>query len=145
VTRIRLTAAERGERLIDAAIIAFARSGYAGTTTDDVARLAGISQPYVIRLFGSKRSLFLAAVEHACARVEDTVRRAAPAEADTALRSEREVLAVLLHAYAASFDEVIAAVVRRRYGRVYQVIREKTGASLEDARSFLGHAMLSVF
>jgi AcrR family transcriptional regulator len=140
-----LTAAERGERLIDAAITAFARSGYAGTTTDEVARLAGISQPYVIRLFGSKRSLFLAAVEHACARVEDAVRRAAPAEAYPAVLAEREVLGVLLHAYAASFDEVIAEVVRRRYGRVYQVIRERTGSSLEEARSLLAHGMLSVF
>ncbi len=140
-----MTAAERNERLIGAAVTAFARCGYAGTTTDDVARLAGISQPYVIRLFGSKRSLFLATVEHACVRVEDTVRRVAPAAAHPALLSERESLAVLLHAYAASFDEVIAEAVRRRYGRVYQVIRESTGASLEDARSLLAHAMLSVF
>jgi AcrR family transcriptional regulator len=105
VPRIRLTASERGEQLVTAAVRAFATGGYAGTSTDDVARLAGVSQPYVIRLFGSKQRLFIAAVEHAAGRIEQVFRRAAEGEADLEslggaydeLLVERDLLAVLLH------------------------------------------------
>ncbi len=69
---------ERSDQLVRAAVTAFAAAGYAGTTTDDVARLAGVSQPYVIRLFGSKQKLFVAAIEHACGRIEQAFRDAAP-------------------------------------------------------------------
>jgi AcrR family transcriptional regulator len=150
MTRTRLTAAERTEQMVAAAITAFATSGYAGTTTDDVARLAGVSQPYVLRLFGSKQKLFLAAVERACGRVEETFRQAALDNAELSclaaayrtLLAERELLGVLLHGYAASSDEAIGAVVRRRFGQIYQVIRELTGAPPEEVRKFLAQGML---
>ena len=58
----RLTADERRAAVIEAAVIAFAEGGLAGTSTEDIARLAGVSQPYLFRLFGTKRELFLAAV-----------------------------------------------------------------------------------
>ncbi|MDP9794294.1 AcrR family transcriptional regulator [Catenuloplanes nepalensis] len=75
--RTRLTAAERGEQLIAAAVTAFASGGYGGTTTDQIARLAGVTQPYVIRLFGSKQRLFIAVMDHVCDRIEATFRQAA--------------------------------------------------------------------
>jgi AcrR family transcriptional regulator len=150
MTRTRLTAAERSEQLVAAAISAFSGTGYAGTTTDDVARLAGVSQPYVIRLFGSKQKLFLAAVEQACGRVEQTFRDAAKDDAELSslakayrtLLAEQELLGVLLHGYAASADPAIGAVVRARFGRIYQTIGELTGASPEEVRMFLAHGML---
>src|ERR1043165_497693 len=80
VTRTRLTAAERSEQLIDAAITAFAKGGYAGTTTDDIARLAEVSQPYVIRLFGSKQALFIKVITHVSGRIQQAFRDAAPAQ-----------------------------------------------------------------
>ena len=149
-TRTRLTAAERSEQLVNAAVTAFAASGYAGTTTDDVARLAGVSQPYVIRLFGSKQQLFIDAVQHACGRVEQAFREAAKEQADLAslaagyktLLAEQELLGVLLHGYAASVDPQIGAVVRDRFGRLFQLIRELTGASLEEVRDFMAIGML---
>src|SRR4051794_11712013 len=61
----RMTAAERRERILAAAAEVFGRRGYVGATTDQVARAAGISQPYVVRLFGSKEALFLAVIENA--------------------------------------------------------------------------------
>ncbi len=150
MTRTRLTAAERSEQLVDAAITAFATTGYAGTSTDDVARLAGVSQPYVIRLFGSKQKLFIAAVEMACGRIEQTFRTAAKDGADLAtlaaayrtLLAERELLGVLLHGYAASSDPEIGSVVRRRFGMIYQTVCELTGSAPEEARQFLAHGML---
>lgn len=150
MTRTRMTAAQRSEQLIAAAVTAFAATGYAGTSTDDVARLAGVSQPYVIRLFGSKQKLFLAAVDHACGRVEQTFRDAAKDNSDLLrlavayrmLLAERELLGVLLHGYAASSDPQIGDVVRRRFGRIYRLIGELTGAPPEEMRLFLAHGML---
>ena len=54
-----MSAEDRRELVLDAATRAFARSGYAGTSTDAVAKEAGVSQPYVVRIFGTKLDLFL--------------------------------------------------------------------------------------
>ena len=59
----RMSAEERRDAVIDAAAEVFSGAGYEATSTEEVARRAGISQPYIFRLFGSKRELFLAAVE----------------------------------------------------------------------------------
>src|ERR1700710_507693 len=61
----RMTAVERREAILDAASAVFGQRGYFGATTDQVARAAGISQPYVVRMFGSKEALFLAVIERA--------------------------------------------------------------------------------
>jgi AcrR family transcriptional regulator len=149
-TRTRLTAEERTEQLVGAAVTAFATAGYKGTSTDDVARLAGVSQPYVIRLFGSKQKLFLAAVEQACGRIEQAFREAlaekpelsSVGEAYSKLLTERELMAILLHGYAAAADPGIGPVVRAGFGRIYSVIRDGSGASDEDVRNTLAYGML---
>ena len=48
-----MSAEERREDVLRAAAAAFADGGYQGTTTQDVAERAGISQPYIFRLFSS--------------------------------------------------------------------------------------------
>ncbi|MEU8228523.1 TetR/AcrR family transcriptional regulator [Actinoplanes sp. NPDC048967] len=150
MTRTRLTAEERHEQLVAAAVTAFARGGYAGTTTDQVARLAGVSQPYVIRLFGTKQALFLAAAEHATDRVEQRFRQAAAERADLEslgiayddLLAERDLITVLLHAFAAGADPALGPTVRACFGRIYRTVRELTGADQEEARGFLASGML---
>ena len=54
-----MSAAERRELVLDAAVTEFAVHGLAGTSTEDVARRAGISQPYLFRLFPTKKKLFV--------------------------------------------------------------------------------------
>src|SRR5436305_9517114 len=61
--RQRVPASERREALIESAVHEFARGGLHGTPVDRIARRVGVAQPYVFALFGSKRELFLAAVE----------------------------------------------------------------------------------
>ncbi len=149
-TKTRLTAAERSEQVLEAAVKAFAANGYVGTKTDEIARLAGVSQPYVIRLFGTKQQLFLAATQRVCDRIEQAFRAAAGQRADLAslaagydaLLAERELLVVLLHGFAAAGDPEIGDAVRDRYGRIYRLIRDLTGASAEDAERFLSVGML---
>src|SRR4051812_17841525 len=55
----RMRAVDRRERILAAAAEVFGRRGHVGATTDQIARAAGISQPYVVRMFGSKETLFL--------------------------------------------------------------------------------------
>ena len=57
-----MPATERREMVLEAAVAEFAARGLAGTSTEDVARRAGISQPYLFRLFPTKKALFLALV-----------------------------------------------------------------------------------
>src|SRR6266487_4688564 len=77
MTRQRMPAAERREMVLEAAVPEFAAHGLAGTSTEDVARRAGISQPYLFRLFPTKKALFLALVARCFRRGEDTFTAAA--------------------------------------------------------------------
>src|SRR5215213_9217191 len=73
----RKSADERREDILAVAMDRFAQVGYHGPSTEDIAAGAGISQPYLFRLFGTKKALFLACDERACDRVLDAFRRAA--------------------------------------------------------------------
>ena len=72
-----MSAEERRKEVLRAAAVAFADGGYQGTTTQDVAERAGISQPYIFRLFSSKKELFLAVVEDCFKRTDRTFAKAA--------------------------------------------------------------------
>ncbi len=69
----RLTAEERRTSVLAAAVTEFARSGYAGTSTEAIAHRAGISQPYLFRLFGTKKDLFIATYDLVGARIVRTL------------------------------------------------------------------------
>src|SRR3954453_14791134 len=63
---VRRSADERREQIRGIAIEHFAVGGYRATSTNVIAREAGISQPYLFRLFRTKQELFLACDERAC-------------------------------------------------------------------------------
>src|ERR1700740_2181426 len=86
-TGVRMSAEERREAVLEAALAEFAIRGLAGTSTEDVARRAGISQPYLFRLFPSKKALFLALVERCFERVGGTFVTATGARRATRRRS----------------------------------------------------------
>src|SRR5436190_11958789 len=71
VTGARKTADERREDILDAAREEFARNGLHGASTDAVARRAGISQPYLFRLFGTKKELFLEGMRRCLQQTHD--------------------------------------------------------------------------
>jgi AcrR family transcriptional regulator len=64
----RMAAAERRLHLIETAIRLFTDGSYRGTTTAEIARAAGVSEPILYRHFASKRALYLAALEHVWSR-----------------------------------------------------------------------------
>src|SRR6202035_267628 len=76
-TRQRVPASERRDALIDAAVHEFAHGGLHGTPVDRIARRVGVAQPYVFALFGSKRELFLAAVQRGFELTAETFTQAA--------------------------------------------------------------------
>src|SRR3954452_16926346 len=76
-TSPRLSAAERREDVIEAAMVEFAERGLEGTSTEDIARRAGISQPYLFRLFGTKKELFKATAARCLRETLEMFQRAA--------------------------------------------------------------------
>src|SRR5579863_1280875 len=117
-TKQRMPAAERRELVLDAAVTEFAVHGLAGTSTEDVARRAGISQPYLFRLFPTKKALFLALVDRCFQRVRDTFTAAAGdltgeealmamADSYEGLLEDRTLLLLQMQAYAACDDPEI--------------------------------------
>ena len=127
-TSSRHSAAERREDVLDAAMVEFAAGGLEGTSTEDIARRAGISQPYLFRLFGTKKELFKASVARCFRETLETFQRAAEGtrgeEALDAmgaaymelLLTDRTRLRGQLQAYAACDDPEICEVVRQGYG-----------------------------
>src|SRR5436190_11413461 len=77
VVQQRKTAEERRDEILDAALVEFAERGLHGASTDEIAKRAGISQPYVFRLFGSKKELFKAAIARCFRETLELFQRAA--------------------------------------------------------------------
>src|SRR3954452_8297179 len=73
----RKTKEERREAVLDAALEVFAADGLSGASTEEIAARAGISQPYVFRLFGTKKELFTAVVARCFSETLETFQRAA--------------------------------------------------------------------
>ena len=73
----RKTAEERREAVLDAAMVEFAARGLHGASTETIARAAGISQPYVFRLFGTKKHLFMATAARCLRETLEAFQRAA--------------------------------------------------------------------
>src|SRR6476469_2250521 len=73
----RKTAEERREQVLDAALDEFAARGFHGASTEAIARTVGISQPYVFRLFGTKKELFKAVTARCFRETLEVFQRAA--------------------------------------------------------------------
>src|SRR6188474_1290470 len=76
-TTKRKSAEERREAVLDAALGEFAEHGLHGGSTEAIAAKAGISQPYVFRLFGTKKELFKAVVSRCFRQTLERFQRAA--------------------------------------------------------------------
>jgi AcrR family transcriptional regulator len=73
VAGTRLPAAERRQALVDAALRVFSAGSYAGATTAEIAREAGVSEPILYRHFSSKRELYFACLDEAWGRIRDRI------------------------------------------------------------------------
>lgn len=149
----RRSAEERRREIVEIAIAHFAQNGYNGTSTDQVAREAGISQPYLFRLFGTKRELFLACNAAMHDRIAATFadaagdlppeeRMKAMGDAYNALLADRNALLFQMQSYAACSDPEIQGHVRKGFATLVRQVQDATGASPADLFSFFSHGML---
>ena len=150
----RMTASERRTAVLAAAITEFARSGYSGTSTDAIATRAGISQPYLFRLFGTKKDLFIATYDLVSDRIIAAMTRAgtglegqaaqeAMGTAYAELLQDPELLQVQLHGFAAApGDADIAATCRRTFEVLWHLIHERTDMTDEEILKFFSMGMM---
>jgi len=153
---LRKTADERRDEILEVAFLAFGNHGYEGTSTEDIARAAGVSQPYLFRLFGTKKQLFLAAVERlhelTAAAVEtgigemDANAGCGPFEAVghayKAAMATPGLLRMQMQSLAACADPDVRGVVQAGFGRIVDRIQAATGASSEVLAGFVAKGML---
>jgi TetR/AcrR family transcriptional regulator len=84
-TKPRLTAEERRAAVLDCACGIFSKGSYRGTTTAEIARQAGVTEPILYRHFESKRDLYLACLENAWDSCQAMWEAAVAGEPDPAL------------------------------------------------------------
>jgi AcrR family transcriptional regulator len=153
-TTTRQTAEERREAVLAAALVAFAQGGLHGTSTEDIARAAGISQPYLFRLFGTKKKLFVATVERCMADTLELFRAAAgDLRGEEALEAmgaayaamvteDRTRLLAQLQAYAACDDPEVREAMRAGFGSLHLFVETVSGLDPEAVSRWFGAGML---
>jgi AcrR family transcriptional regulator len=151
---MRKSADVRREEILAVALRHFAEGGYHGTSTEVIAKEAGISQPYLFRLFRTKRELFLACNDRACEKVLDAFRRAAAGAPEgeklramghaymDELLPDRHAILMMMQGYAAVADPEIQEHVRERYGDIVSKVSELSGATPDEVWSFFATGML---
>ena len=154
VTAQRKSAEERREAVLEAALEEFAARGLDGASTEAIAARAGISQPYVFRLFGTKKELFKASVARCFRETLDTFQRAAEGKrGEEALEAmgkayvdellvDRVRLRAQMQAYAACDDPELCAVVRDGFGDLVTYVERVTGLPSEAIADFFAKGML---
>ena len=164
----RQSAEARRQQLVEAALAEFAIYGLHGTSTERIARRVKISQPYVFRLFPSKKDLFLAAVNQCFDRIEAAfqaaaqdpgsikhegprghphqgpvdIRMHAMGHAYAGLLARRELVLFQMQAYAACSDEDVRRTVSRRWQGLVRLVTELSGGSQEQVTVYFARGML---
>jgi AcrR family transcriptional regulator len=134
--------------------VEFAERGFAGASTEDIAKRAGISQPYLFRLFGTKKELFKASVARCLREALEMFQRAAEGKRgedalhaigrayQEQLEEDRTRLRAQMQAYAACDDPEIRAVVRAGFGDLVAYVRRVSGADWPTVWGFFSTGML---
>jgi AcrR family transcriptional regulator len=153
-TTPRLSAAERRNDVLDAALVEFADRGFEGTSTEDIAKRAGISQPYLFRLFGTKKDLYIASVGRCYRDTLELFQRAAEGKRGEEalhaignaymeqLETNRTWLRAQMQGYAASDDPDIRRVVREGFGDLVAYVRRVSGLDWPYIWQFFATGML---
>ena len=152
-TATRKTAEERREEILEVAQVEFGEHGLDGTSTDTIARKAGISQPYLFRLFGTKKELYLETVRRCLSQTLELFQDAAAGksgeeslhaigQAYRGLLEDRTRLRAQMQAYADCDDDDVREVVREGFGRLVEYVERVSGAEPERIRDFFAFGML---
>lgn len=151
----RATAEERRADVIKAAVVEFGSYGYHGGSTERIAAAAEISQPYVLRLFGTKLKLFIVTLEHVCQTIQQTwagALEANPANGWDGLMVIGATYAngpdvadrfrVIMQAAAASGTPEIEAAINAGMDDLWNWVQQNTGAIDNDMQRFWAFGMM---
>src|SRR5947208_11534800 len=150
----RKSADERREAVLDAGLEEFAARGLDGGSTEAIAAKAGISQPYVFRLFGTKKELFKAVIARCFRQTLERFQQAAEGKRGEEalhaigeayrelLASDRVYLRSQMQAYAACDDADICETVRNGYGDLVAYVERVSGADPATIAGFFASGML---
>jgi AcrR family transcriptional regulator len=150
----RRSAEERREEIVEVALRHFAEGGYHGTSTEAIAREAGISQPYLFRLFRTKRDLFLACIERCYGDVAAVFREAVAGDTPDERRQamgrayaerlvpDRHALLFQLQGYAAAGEPEIQEAMRRGFNGLVRTVVELAGVPESEVWLFFAEGML---
>lgn len=155
-----MSAEERRESVVRAAIAEFAQKGYYGTSTEAIAKRVGVSQPYLFRLFPGKKAMFAAAslrcMEEVSHAFEEAVKGLSGEEAMHAMANEymrliqeqperlqMQMQACLAVAAAeAEGDREFGVSVRAGWMRLWDTVHQPLGADAGETTNFLAYGML---
>jgi AcrR family transcriptional regulator len=149
-----MSADDRRELVLDAAQTEFAKRGYESTTTEAIANRVGVSQPYLFRLFPSKKAILVASMTRCFVRLETIFETAAQdltgeaalvrmGQAYRELLSNRAILQMQLQMWAlACGDTEIRDLARDRMGRLWAQVKRLSGADDTRVMQFMAGGML---
>jgi AcrR family transcriptional regulator len=149
----RQSAEDRREAILEAALVEFAEHGAHGMSTEAIARRVGISQPYIFRLFGTKKELTKATVERCLHGTLEMFRTAAAGlsgkdvfvaigEAYRQRLANPVYLRGQMQSYVACEDDEIREVVRRGFGELVEYVERSSGLPAEQVAQFFATGML---
>ena len=155
VTGKRMKAEDRKVLILEKAIEEYGRVGMHATSTERIAELAGVSQPYLFRLFGTKAELIAAAIVQHTDRLRATFREAVEQRAEgvspleamayaylTFMDKDANGLRCQLHTWAAASDPDIKDVSQRTYRQIWDDVAALSGATQEEVHAFMAEGML---
>jgi AcrR family transcriptional regulator len=123
--QVRVSAEDRRRQILERATELFARQGYQGTTTRQIAQRARVNEAIIFRHFPTKEDLYWAVLEHHCST------RDGMGELDARLRS------------GAGDEEILSWIARQILGRDTVLLRLLMFSALEhhklSARFFKAH------
>ncbi|MFD3545727.1 TetR/AcrR family transcriptional regulator [Streptomyces sp. NPDC058655] len=156
----RMSADERRESVIRAAMHEFARGGYYGTSTEVIAKRVGVSQPYLFRLFPNKQAMFLAAAARCMEDVRVVFEEAAKGIGDRdavqvmgaaymqliteqpdKLQMQLQIYVTVAAAEAAGEPE-FGEMVRAAWMELWDTVHLPLGADVGETTTFLAYGML---
>lgn len=149
----RQSAEARRVAVLDAATREFGIRGLHGASTETIAKAAGISQPYLFRLFGSKKDLYLAAAQRCIDELYAVFERAATGksgeaalqamgQAYTELMQDRDRLMLMLKSWTSCDDPDIARITRDSWRDLVDLAERTSGEPPEVVSRFFADGML---
>lgn len=149
-----MKAADRRVLILEAAMHEFGEAGFSDVSVEAIANRAGVSQPYVFKMFGTKKDLVIAAIGERTRQILESFALAARNKGESTaleamagaytemLTADPNALRCQLHTWAAASDPEIGDAARASYLSIWHQALEISGEDVETVREFMAHGML---